>query len=79
MRAQIDLLTVSRHPLDWPIGWPRSSSYEHSRFGDHSMTRARVAVMTELERMGVSDLGNDRWRRSRWNHRRCSCAPSVWP
>lgn len=61
--------TVQAYPLQWPVGWKRSHSLEHGRFGkrerngtssyaslrDLSVSDATLRVRGELERMGVKD------------------------
>jgi hypothetical protein len=42
------------YPLAWPVGWPRARSAERSRFGDHSLYKARSQLEKELRLLGAS-------------------------
>jgi hypothetical protein len=41
------------YPLAWPVGWPRARSAERSRFGDHSLYKARSQLEKELRLLGA--------------------------
>lgn len=43
------------YPLHWPIGWPRTPYPQRSRF-DTSQHRAQNAIVTELTRLGATDI-----------------------
>lgn len=46
------------YPLSWPIGWKRTASPTHSRFGRRNpptVAQGRDGVIDELRKMGVHD------------------------
>lgn len=47
---------IDAYPLQWPDGWERHESHEYSRFGVHTLSRAREAVEHEVLRLGGEDV-----------------------
>jgi hypothetical protein len=37
------------YPLSWPIGWPRTSIPQRSKFGDHTVSQALGEVQKQIE------------------------------
>lgn len=50
--------TYTAYPLQWPAGWKRTpgNQVQRSRYGDHSLARARETVTAEVRLMGGRDL-----------------------
>lgn len=47
------------YPLEWPIGWARSRSHHHSKFGGSqrwTLTEAREDLEQEIQRLGGREL-----------------------
>lgn len=44
--------SVVAYPLQWPIGWKRTSSPTQARFGLHSIAQARDEVSRQVEMLG---------------------------
>lgn len=63
-------MSIKAFPLNWPVGWKRTTSREHAKFGrreksageswarlkDLSVEQAVRRVRAELERMGIDDV-----------------------
>ena len=47
-------MSASSYPLQWPEGWPRTSSPERARF-QCTFGKARDGIVRQLEMMGVGD------------------------
>lgn len=47
-------MSASAYPLQWPEGWPRTSSPERARF-QCRFAQARDGIIRQLELMGVGD------------------------
>lgn len=49
---------TGRYPLDWPMGWPRTSNPwpAGNKFGNNSIWKAARGLHAELERMGAEDI-----------------------
>lgn len=47
---------IDAYPLAWPAHWPRSDYPVHSQFKNPSVVSARRLVLSELDRLGASDV-----------------------
>jgi hypothetical protein len=50
------MLAEEAFPLSWPVGWPRTTSPQKSRFGHWTLYNARTSLEQELRRVGASQI-----------------------
>lgn len=50
--------SITAYPLSWPLGWPRTPSWEvqASRYSRKSMARVREEIQEQVRLLGGSDL-----------------------
>lgn len=47
---------ITEYPLCWPSNWPRKKWPETSRFGNHSVHKAKTFLKEELQRLGAKNV-----------------------